>query len=336
MDLSRRTFLVASAGAAALQADPPKNSMAVATTCYLSVRRPKDMYDFLEYCHSLGAGGIQATINDHSPAYLRKVREKAESYGMFIEAFAGLPKTDNDESFDRTLASAKEVGARCIRSACLGGRRYETFATAEDWVNFVRNSRMAIKRAVPMAEKRQMPFALENHKDWTVDEFVGILREYSSEYFGVCLDTGNNIALLDDPMEVVTRLAPYAISTHIKDMAVAEYPDGFLLSEVPFGDGMLDIPHIVDVIRKARPSTRMTLEMITRDPLKVPCLTEKYWATFPQTRGVKLASTLRMVRSAKGKKPLPMLSTLGPKEQLQFEEDNVKLCLDWARTRLTF
>ena len=41
-----------------------------------------------------------------------------------------------------------------------------------------------------------------------------------SEHVGVCLDTGNNVALLEDPMEVVETLAPLAFTTHIKDMAV--------------------------------------------------------------------------------------------------------------------
>ena len=50
---------------------------------------------------------------------------------------------------------------------------------------------------------------------------------------GGCVDTGNNISLLDDPMELIEGLAPYAISTHIKDMGVEPWKDGFLLSELP-------------------------------------------------------------------------------------------------------
>ena len=36
--------------------------------------------------------------------------------------------------------------------------------------------------------------------------------------------------------------------------------------------------------------------MITRDPLKVPCLTEGYWVTFPDLPGRHLAHTLSLVR----------------------------------------
>ena len=86
-----------------------------------------------------------------------------------------------------------------------------------------------------------MPVGVENHKDWTVEEMVPLLKSYSSDYLGACIDFGNNMSLLDDPMDVVEGLAPFVINTHIKDMAVEEYADGFLLSEVPLGEGILDL-----------------------------------------------------------------------------------------------
>jgi sugar phosphate isomerase/epimerase len=235
-----------------------------------------------------------------------------------------MPQADMTR-FVATVEAAKRAGALCVRAACLGGRRYETFATLDDWKTFVASSKAAIARAVPVAEKHKMPFALENHKDWTVDEFVAIMKQYSSPYLGVCVDTGNNIALCDDAMEVVERLAPYAFSTHIKDMGVAEYADGFLLSEVVIGEGMLDLRKMVAAIHRAKPETRLTLEMITRDPLKVPVYTDKYWATFPDRNGIYLARMLRTVRDKKSK--LPVVSTLSKEEQLKVENENVRRCL---------
>jgi hypothetical protein len=99
---------------------------------------------------------------------------------------------------------------------------------------------------------------------------------------------------------------------------------------MPLGEGMLDMRRIVDTIRRARPETRLTLEMITRDPLKVPCLTDAYWATFPGATELYLARTLRMVRE----RSLPVVSGLAHEAQLQVEEDNVKKSLTYARDRL--
>jgi sugar phosphate isomerase/epimerase len=228
------------------------------------------------------------------------------------------------------VAAAKEAGALAIRVNCLPGRRYENFNNLADWRTAVDESHQKIDAALRIVEKHQVPLAIENHKDWTADEMAALMKEKAGRWLGVCLDTGNNIALLDDPIATVEALAPYALSTHIKDMGVAPYLDGFLLSEMPLGDGMLDMRRIVDAIRRARPETRLTLEMITRDPLKVPCLTDGYWATFPDRNGLYLARTLRMVREH----PLPMVSGLPREAQLQLEEDNVKKSLAYARDRL--
>jgi hypothetical protein len=74
--------------------------------------------------------------------------------------------------------------------------------------------------------------------------------------------------------------------------------------------------------------------MITRDPLKVPCLTDKYWATFPGRHGLTLARTLRFVNSHKSVKPLPRISHLTREEQLKVEDQNVIACLKYARETL--
>ena len=179
-----------------------------------------------------------------------------------------------------------------------------------------------------------MPLGLENHKDWTADEMVALLARHASEYLGVCLDIGNNISLLDDPLEVIGKLAGYAVTTHFKNMAVKEYAEGFLLSEVTLDQGILDLSWVVDTIRKARPRARLNLEMITRDPLKVPCLTDKYWVTFPERKDVYLARALAMVREHPPREPLPHVSGLNELARRRQEEDNVKQCLAYAGEKL--
>lgn len=331
--MTRRDWLAGALAASGAATAAPATAMGVATTSYMTGWRPKDTIEFLERCHQLGAGGIQAGLASSDAAYLRRLRGKAEQYGMYIELMGGLPRGDG-EAFAATLRGAREVGALCVRSACLGGRRYETFQTLDDWKGFVKESQAAVERGVRMAEQHRVRWALENHKDWTVEEFVELLRRYPSEYLGVCLDTGNNLALLDDPMEVVEALAPRAFSTHIKDMGVKPYADGFLLSEVPFGDGFLDLPRMVATVRQNAPQVKMTLEMITRNPLKVPCLTDAYWTPFPERNGRYLARTLKRVEQNTSTKPLPSIDGKSSAEVLLYEEENVKRCLDYARTRL--
>jgi hypothetical protein len=117
-------------------------------------------------------------------------------------------------------------------------------------------------------------------------------------------------------------------------MAVQEYDQGFLLAEVPLGEGFLDLRRIVRTLRAARPEIRLNLEMITRDPLEVPCLTEKYWATFAALPGRHLARSLTMVRKHAARHPLPRISGLSLEATLQAEEDNVRRSFAYARAEL--
>ena len=74
--------------------------------------------------------------------------------------------------------------------------------------------------------------------------------------------------------------------------------------------------------------------MITRDPLRIPCLTARYWKTFPRLPGKHLADMLRWVRANKSNKPLPRISRLSQGDQLKIEEANVIASLQYARKNL--
>jgi hypothetical protein len=132
---------------------------------------------------------------------------------------------------------------------------------------------------------------------------------------------------------VVEAYAPWAFSVHAKDQAVGEYEDGFLFADVPLGKGFLDLKAMVRILRAARPEARYSLEVITRDPLKVPYLTEKYWATFGDVPACDLARTLRTVK-AHARTDLPRVSHLPLADQVKREELNVTESLAYARGHL--
>jgi sugar phosphate isomerase/epimerase len=122
-------------------------------------------------------------------------------------------------------------------------------------------------------------------------------------------------------------------ATHIKDMGLQPYQDGFLLSEVPLGEGMLDLPRIVRAIQKANPKVAFSLEMMTRDPLKVPCMTPAYWEVFPDRHIKYLGRTFKLVQQHASQKPLPTVEQLPREERLKVEEENVKTCLRYVEEK---
>lgn len=293
-----------------------------------------DAESFYDYARKIGADGVQTGLRGGDPRRLRDHIEKTEGY---YEAELGVPRTEADvEKFDRDVALAREAGATVARAVLLGGRRYETFKTADELREFRARGQRSLELAEPVLKKHGLHLAVENHKDQTAPEFVEMLRKIGSEWVGVCVDTGNNLALLEEPMETVKALLPFAWSVHLKDMAVEPTEEGFLLSEVPLGTGFLDLPAIIAALRAARPGITFNLEMATRDPLKVPCLTPAYFATFPGRPATELAEAMTRVRRHPPKAPLPRITGKSPAEQLAFEEENNRKCLAFGRKELGF
>ena len=116
------------------------------------------------------------------------------------------------------------------------------------------------------------------------------------------------------------------------------YEDGFLLSEVPFGEGIVNLKQHVETLRQKDPNMLFCLEMITRDPLKIPVFTNKYWATFDDSYsplpGRDLAHVLDIVRKNPPKKPLPRMTGLSPEAQVKAEDDYNLQCINYARENL--
>jgi sugar phosphate isomerase/epimerase len=348
---TRRDVMIGGAALAAVSAMPAfaadraKSPLGIAQTAlghYFRKQRgdapgargPADPIATVDYVRSLGAGGLQMVIPLDSD--VKALRRRLDHHGMFFEGDIRLLDHPGDDTaaFEKGLRMYKELGAPCVRTVCFVGRRYENFTTLQQYKDWKANALAVLDVCVPIADKIGIPLAMENHKDRVVDEEVEVLKKYSSANFGALVDFGNNLSMCDDPMDVVTKLAPYVKSCHMKNMGVTNIADGFLMSEVLFEDGFMDIPAMWAILKKANPRLLPMHELITRDPLKVPVLTDKYWITWPDRGGKFLADTIRLVNANQSKKPLPMISTLSPEDQLAAEESNNIRCFDWARKAL--
>jgi len=293
-----------------------------------------DPLNFLEECHRFGAGGMQVPLGVRDQTYLNNLRKQAERYGMHVETMLDFPRNDADlERFEKQLIAGKTAGATVARMTMLPGRRYEQFKTRVDYERACEQGLKSLRLAEPVAARHKFRLALENHKDHLVAEKLEILKQISSEYVGLCVDVINNFALLEDPLETMRAFAPYAMTVHIKDQGIRESEDGFWLSDEALGAGFLDLPALVGILRQAKPDVRFNLETITRDPIKVPVRTEKYWATFPGRPRSAMEPAFKLAKE-KGVAKQTLVSRLPQAEQLEFERRNVEQSLKYALEKL--
>ena len=323
---------------------PPQSSLGLVQYCCQHRRArlqkenpPVDLFEpgnFLKHCRKMGAGGAQLRLGILEIERARELRKSAEEAGLYLEAIVTAPRRKQDvELFQKEMASAGDAGAKAVRTTIIPGRRYEFFSTLEMFNEYDALARKSLELMAPIADNYRLHLAVENHKDHRDDERVALFKQISSEYVGACLDTGNSFALLEDPISTVEKFAPWAHSVHLKDQALSPYEDGFLLGDIPLGQGGLDLKRMVEILRKTKPDVRFTLELITRDPLKVPCLTDAYWKTFPNLPAKDLARTLRYVRDHQTQN-LQYISKMPPEEQVAREDANIRESLAYARNVL--
>lgn len=323
---------------------PPKSPMGIASTAMsmhlAGIGNAPGLRDdpvrYLEYLRSIGAGGIQHAVSTD----LARFRQRLEELDMYYEGEARLPArlTDDLSEFEQSVRNSAELGATVMRAVSRppegrapGGRRYTTFYSYAEYQEWQREADAIVEKCLPIAERYRLAIALENHKDRTSEEHLAFLQRFDSEYLGALIDPGNNLSLMEEVDTTVERLGPYAKACSLKDMGVAPYDHGFLLSEVRFGEGIHDQKRVFETLRRHNPNIHPTTELITRDPLQIPVLTEDYYRTLPFREPLR-EEWMAMIRTKQS--VLPKVEHLSPEQRLQAEEDNNRQVMLWGLANL--
>jgi sugar phosphate isomerase/epimerase len=350
---TRRDFLAALGGGALLLTAPlpskpltlMTNSLGIAYPSFAVRSRlarqpnaePLTAERLIQICRNFGARGCQLDVASFAltdAASLKRIRARLEEAQMFLELSVGAEMLGDESAFNMMAGAAKALGVTRLRAAMLNGRRYEDFHDLKKWKEFVAQAERRLAIAEPLLRRHKLIIGIENHKDWLADELASMLRRFSSSYLGACIDFGNNLALLEDSVAVVEKLAPYVVTTHLKDMALRPEASGFQLSEVPLGTGFLPLAQFVRTLRRHRPDVHFCLEMITRDPLHIPYLSPDYWATYPQQDEARIARFQKTVLVKASSQPLPHVNHLSAEQMLSAEDENIRRSLQYARQNL--
>jgi sugar phosphate isomerase/epimerase len=291
--------------------------------------------EVLRHVRDLGAGSFQVTVKGWNREFAEAMRELADASDVKLEASLDLPRDPGHVArFAHEVQIARHAGMTILRT-WIGGRRYEDFSTRGAFDGFKQRAQAGLELAEPVVRQHGVQLGIENHKDFHAPELATMLTQVGSEHVGACIDLGNSLALLEDPLAVVEALAPFVVTTHVKDIAVQESPDGFRMAEVPLGEGMLDLPRMLAMIERANPRVEHHLEMITRDPLEIRCCHEGYWATFADKPRSELDRTLALVRSTQSPS-LPAMAGKTADEILALEAENIRRCFDASVAKFGF
>jgi sugar phosphate isomerase/epimerase len=224
--------------------------------------------DFLRRARKHGVEGVSLESCYMPPiddGFLDRLRDMLDKFGFERVWAWGHPDglrsgTDKAAAKDlvQHLAYAEHLGARVMRIA--GGSRK---TRPESWSVHKRQLGSMLKKLIGPAEKHGIVLAIENHIDMLADEMVDLIASIDSPWLGVCLDTGNNLRMFEDPLVVAQKLAPFARATHIKDLtAYRGNPRDFTFwPSVPLGDGICEIAKVVGFLKAANYQGLLAIEL---------------------------------------------------------------------------
>lgn len=208
--------------------------------------------DFVDRVAALGADGLAVEsfmVPDDRAVAERlagPIGERCRTHGLELMWAWGHPDGLGSGARPQALADlrrhadlAAANGARVMR-ICAGGRA----TRPAGWLEHRRAVLPLLAAAGDIARDHGLVLAVENHADLLAGELVELITSLDDPAVRVCLDTGNNLRMLEDPAGAIELLAPYAAAVHLKDVqAYRGDPRTFTFwPSVPIGRGLIDVP----------------------------------------------------------------------------------------------
>jgi sugar phosphate isomerase/epimerase len=198
-----------------------------------------------------------------------RIRDFAQHQHINIEIGGrGLTR----ENLQRYIDMAIFFGSPVVRMVIDGNSYHPEVGTI---LSVIRNSR-------PVLESEGIVLAIENHDRLHASVFRDIVEISGSPNVGICLDCVNSIGIGEDINTVLDCLAPYTVNLHIKDFSVkrVSHKMGFIIEGTPAGQGLLNLPRILETLQKYGRCNSGILELWTppAENLRETILVEEAWA----------------------------------------------------------
>jgi sugar phosphate isomerase/epimerase len=276
----------------------------------------------------------------HSDSYLKEVKAKADNLGIQIQAGTGSI-CPSSRTFNNRFGTAEEHLALTIRIAkALGSpvaRCYLGNASdrqSEGGIEkHIQNTVKVCKNLRSRAIDAGVMIAIENHAgDMQAWELVNLVVEAGKDYVGVTMDSGNATWTLEDPMQNLEILAPYAVSTGIRDSAIWESPEGALVQWTAMGEGDIDFKAYMRRYAELCPKVPVQLEIISGITRPFPYLKAEFWKPYQKVRAYEFA---KFVALAKKGQPRPSYQVPDDKDrklaEQQYQKDQLEKSLQYCR-----
>lgn len=300
-------------------------------------------FEYLDYCAKWGAkvvhfseirflGGLE---DDH----VKKVGEHAQKLGIELEiGMRSICPTST--AFDPKQGTAEEQITRVIRAASIAQSKLVrcflgTMADRRTPIpleQHIDNTVKVLRAVRSRATDAGIKIAVENHAgDMQGRELKTLIEGAGPEFVGACLDSGNPVWTLEDPHLTLEVLAPYVLTSHIRDSYLWDHADGTAVRWVRMGEGNVDIQGFLKKFMQLCPGRAMSLEIIVTGPRTFAWKKSDFWNGYRTVPAWQFTRFLDIAAAGKPQLPLPAV----PKEKAaEVERDDFEASTRWFQSFL--
>ena len=223
-----------------------------------------DLIGFIDFAAAQGVAGVELLDMFWSNAEreLPAVKQRIADAGLEVAVYSitnDFIHPDSNErgreaaDFNRGVDIALALGVDLMRVFSGNAREGVSQEQGDRWIL------EGLSAGAAYAESRGVTLALENHGRFAghSDQVRDIIDQVGSSALRVNLDTGNFLAVGQNPVQAAKDLADLVVLVHLKDYEpaglnetahVVTTPDGQRLVGSVIGDGMVDLPGIKEVL----------------------------------------------------------------------------------------
>ena len=346
--MNRRTFLASTASAAAAFAQPQ-----IPSSTTPKVKLGVDLFSIrsqgwtpIQYLDYLAKWKVQVVhfseirfIGSLEDANLKQVRAHAEQLGIEVEiGMMSICPTSGifdakqgtaEEQLTRMIHSANVVGSKIVRCV-LGTSADRTSKTPME--QNIENTIKVLRNIRSRAMDANVKIAIENHAgDMQAREVKTLIEGAGKEFVGSCLDAGNPLWAIEDPHLTLDTLAPYVLTSHVRDTAVWNTPQGAAVAWSRMGDGNIGIEDYVRTYAQKCPGRALSLEIIVGGVRTFNYRDPKFWDGYRSTPAWEFARFLTLVEKGT---PKNMPARPSREEAPTREREDLEASLRWTQDLL--
>lgn len=302
-----------------------------------------DAFQYLDYCAKHGARVVHFSeirfLGSLEDDHVRKVGEYARRLNVELEiGMRSICPTST--AFDAKQGPAEEQLLRVVRAARIAGSKLvRAFlgsmadrktpggieARIEDTVKVLRGVR-------PQVMDSGLKLAIENHAgDMQARELKMLIEAAGKDFVGACFDSGNPLWTLEDPHLTLDTLAPYVLTSHIRDSALWDVEEGTMVRWTRTGEGNVEIGALMKRFLELCPERTMSLEIIVTGPRSFAWRKPEFWEGYQNVRAWEFARFLALAAKGRPQPPQPPV----PKEQAAARErEDFEQSMKWTRQYL--